>query len=241
MNDIPNGFDGRPETALKLEMSDKIDQIGPALLMVQRAVHGVSKSVENTYFNSKYADLYGYIEATRDLLVDNGLVLTQYPTIINGSAALVTLLLHAPSSQWLRGIVPLKPDKSGPQPFGSEVSYMRRYSYAGILGLAQFDDDAETATFRMSKQVETKIRKTLDQAMENGDHDAALDAWLALDDDQKHYLWNGMSDRFYKQKLNKFLKEAQDKRDNAIDPNYIEPLPRKDTEKDKRRKEVRGE
>lgn len=235
----PNGFNGR-DCALKLEMSEQIDLLAKALVQVQSQVHGVAKTTANDYFKSKYADLAACIEATREQLIENGLAITQYPCVLDsGGPGLVTLLLHE-SGQWIRGVMPIKPVKEGPQPFGSEYTYMRRYSYAGILGLAQVDDDAESATFRMSKIMETKIRKALDSAMEAEDYAKGLETWLELNDDEKKFIWNGMSDRFYKQKMNAFLKAAQDAEDGKSDPNLIEPLAPEFNEKDARRERVRA-
>ena len=225
---------------MNTEMSGDIDKIAPALVKFQSAVHGVAKTSENPFFKSKYADLHALRDATQEPLAENGLSVTQYPCVLdNGGCGLVTLLLHE-SGQWIRGVMPVVVQAEGPQPFGSGYTYARRYSYAGILGIAQMDDDAEAATPRISKQLETKVRNALDTAFKNDDTIGALETWMELDDDERQAIWNGIGDRVYRKQLSEFLKRAKDAADAKVDPNVIEPLPAKHSEKDQRRENVRG-
>jgi len=223
---MPNGFNGS-DCSLRLEMSDSIASIAPAIVAFQSEVHSVAKSTANEFFQSRYADLAACLDATRDELAAQGLSVIQYPCVLSsGLAGLVTLLLHE-SGEWLRGVMPIKPVKEGPQPFGSEYTYMRRYSYAGMLGLAQVDDDAEGATFRMSKQAETKTINAIEKGIEANDHSGVWEIWHELSEDEKTYL-NSNMDRQRKTKWKKFLSEA-----------YGVMNPGATSEKDERRQQVR--
>jgi len=48
----------------------------------------------------------------------------------------------------MRGWLPVKTKDDSPQGQGSGLTYSRRYALAGIVGLAQIDDDAEAAQGR---------------------------------------------------------------------------------------------
>ncbi len=60
---------------------------------------------------------------------------------------IVTLLAHE-SGQWIRSRLPMRPKDLSPQSVGSTMTYARRYALAAMVGLAQVDDDAESAQER---------------------------------------------------------------------------------------------
>jgi len=47
--------------------------------------------------------------------------------------------------------MPIELAKRDPQSIGSAITYFRRYSYAAIVGIAQMDDDGESAMNRPPK------------------------------------------------------------------------------------------
>jgi hypothetical protein len=73
------------------------------------------------------------------------LAVTQTFVSGDGSVALLTTLAHE-TGQTITSEIPLFSLGKGPQVFGSEVTYMRRYSYAAILNIvADEEDDGEAA------------------------------------------------------------------------------------------------
>lgn len=71
---------------------------------------------------------------------DNGLAIIQRVNpVAPGRIALYTRLMHA-SGQWMESVIPIDAG-SGPQAFGSELTYYRRYATASILNLVAEDDD----------------------------------------------------------------------------------------------------
>jgi hypothetical protein len=140
--------------------SAEINELAEALAKAQAAITGAKKDSANPFFKSKYADLASCWDACRGPLTDNGISVVQMPSVSpDGSPALVTTILHK-SGQWIRGAMPLKPSKDGEQPFGSCYTYMRRYSFAGAVGLAQVDDDAAGApNSQPAKPVKTISKK----------------------------------------------------------------------------------
>lgn len=89
----------------------------------------------------KYADLAGVIDATTAALLGNGLVLVQAVDAAN--KCLISRLCHT-SGQWIGCSYPLR-DYDRPQEYGSQLTYARRYSMLGLLGVAQEDDDGAAA------------------------------------------------------------------------------------------------
>ncbi|GAN79817.1 ERF family protein [Acidocella aminolytica] len=132
--------------AMRWLESGKTDEINAALAKAQGAFPNPEKDRENPHFKSRYASLASAIDATREALAANELAVTQVIRRDGNSIDLVTTLRHS-SGQWITSEYPLFKANAGPQPFGSELTYARRYSYSGILRLAadEDDDDGETA------------------------------------------------------------------------------------------------
>lgn len=129
-----------------METSEKLEELAKALSKAQSSITGAHKTSDNPYFKSKYADLAECISASREALVENGLCVVQTTRVDGelGKMYLDTMLLHE-SGQWIRGATPVAPEKMNPQAMGSCITYARRYAYAAIVGLAQVDDDGDSA------------------------------------------------------------------------------------------------
>ena len=91
---------------------------------------------------AKYASLNSIMDSCRSALLDNGVLLTQYPVSVEGdNLGLVTKLIHAESGQYQASlaIIPLaKPDA---QAMGSAFTYGRRYALSSMLGIITGEDD----------------------------------------------------------------------------------------------------
>lgn len=101
-------------------------------------------------YKYKYADLAACLEVIRKPLSDNGLCLIQIPSIDeggdNGNLVTVESILGHSSGQSISCTMSMRPDKGGPQAIGGIITYLRRYSLSAMIGVAQFDDDAASAT-----------------------------------------------------------------------------------------------
>lgn len=86
-------------------------------------------------YSFSYAPLDTILEAVRQPLADNGLVVVQ----LLDDDDLVTSLLHE-SGAVLSGRVSL-PRTDDIQGFGSAITYLRRYAIQALLGIAAEDDD----------------------------------------------------------------------------------------------------
>lgn len=142
-----------------IRSSDSLKSIAPALVKVQQAMEAVTKSADNPYFKSKYADLNSVLEATKELCNKNGIAIIQLPSSNevyyepgrNGPAderasilSLTTRLQHT-SGEFIEATAQVPLAKSDPQGFGSAMTYARRYSLQAALALQSEDDDAESA------------------------------------------------------------------------------------------------
>jgi hypothetical protein len=134
--------------------SEQIDQLAAALAAAQGEITGALKDSSNPFFKSKYADLAACWDACRAALSKHGLCVMQ-PTIDkDGQVYVVTTLAHS-SGQWIRGWLPVKTKDDSAQGQGSGLTYARRYALAGMVGLAQIDDDAEAAQGRKASVADT--------------------------------------------------------------------------------------
>lgn len=133
---------------IRFTFSAEIDKLAPALVKFQKAVKPVLKGsrakVEKEgrlLYSYAYANFADVQEATREPLADADLAVIQPPV---GSSAdgitIVTIVLHS-SGQWMRGDLTAKPLDQKPQTIGSLITYNRRYSYSGCLGIVTEEDD----------------------------------------------------------------------------------------------------
>jgi hypothetical protein len=127
-----------------MNQSESINELSTALSKAQGQMNHAVKDTTNAFFKSSYADLASVWDAARAPLVTNGLAVIQTLEIVNDKQALTTMLTHS-SGQWIKSTMFLPVVKPGSQEVGSCITYCRRYSLAAICGVAQSDDDAESA------------------------------------------------------------------------------------------------
>lgn len=130
--------------------SDNTNHISVALLKVQQEMSPATKDGNNPFTKSKYATLNSVMEACREPLVNNGILLTQAPVpppdyLGGGYLGLMTKLIHAESGQWISSLTVIPLPKSDPQGMGSAITYARRYALTAMLGMITEDDDGEAA------------------------------------------------------------------------------------------------
>ncbi len=122
------------------------------MLAANKEVKHPVKNKLNPHFKNRYADLTAVLDAIIPVYLKHGLVLTQ----VVDEYGLTTMVMHK-SGQWLSGNADVPVDKTGPQAFGSGLTYMRRYALSAMAGVAsEEDDDAEGATDRDKKKTTKK-------------------------------------------------------------------------------------
>lgn len=178
MNDkIPNASSAEARTALEiLESIDKqVSNLGKyyqcdqrstqsketkdlfrALAEAQRTFRSIEKSGLITGRNIPYAKIQDLVEASRESLYKNNLVVgTFHVTKPDGFATLVTRLVHFTTDQFIESELPLL-NGSDEQKRGSSITYAWRYTYAPLIGLVDgsYDDDGES-----TKTIQQSYRK----------------------------------------------------------------------------------
>lgn len=167
-----------------MQRSPEINELATALSKFQGEIESVKKDAANPFFKSKYSTLAAGTDATRAGLSKNGLSVIQTPAtefVAKEVAAsgvvlkLTTMLLHS-SGQFIEETYSMIPADNKPQTIGSCISYMRRYAYFPVLGLASDDDDDGNAASGASAPAPvTTYRKPPATKEAVKDFDKALD------------------------------------------------------------------
>ena len=148
----------------------KVLNIYEKLLDAQQEIGAITKSKDNPFFKSRYADINVILAEVKPILNKNGLLLTQAlvtrpdtgksgieTSIIdrdwgdNKVSGIETSIIDVESEKGLHYFVEL-PQGATPQQVGSAVTYFRRYALQSLLALEAQDDDANLAS---GKEVKT--------------------------------------------------------------------------------------
>jgi len=124
-----------------------------ALAKSQGEIENAKKGSVNPHFKSRYADLAEILNTVRPVLSANALSTIQNAEFDGSMVSVETVLCHA-GGGWVSGKISCVPAKADAQGIGSSITYLRRYGLAAIVGIAQEDDDGQSATH--SKPVPAK-------------------------------------------------------------------------------------
>ena len=128
-----------------MKTSSEITKIAPALLAAQRVITHAVKAAKNDHFKSRYADLSAVLEAVKEPLNAQGIIILQ-PASSDATGVMVeTILLHE-SGEFISETLYIPVDTASAQKFGSAQSYARRYGLQSIIGLPAKDDDGNKAS-----------------------------------------------------------------------------------------------
>lgn len=130
-----------------MNKSENIDLLATALSKAQAEIVGAKKDSQNPFFKSSYADLHSVIEAIREPFAKNGLSYSQLTDFDEKGTFVETILMHS-SGQWLISSYPIISVKPDPQSMLAALTYARRGCLSAISGVAQIDDDGNTASNR---------------------------------------------------------------------------------------------
>ena len=164
--------------------SEKIGALAAALAKAQAGFTFAAKSAEapilskgkdgKTYQSGKrtYADLQSVLDAVREGLTANGIAVIQAPMPSKKDGIMLRTTLAHESGEWIASELELPNDRmGGVQGMGSALTYARRYALAAMAGIAQDDDDGETAMAESRKAEKQRVQQTRQQAAESN-HDA---------------------------------------------------------------------
>jgi hypothetical protein len=134
-----------------MNKSEQINELATALSKAQGELENASKSSNNPHFKSRYADLAEILNTIRPVFSAHGLAVTQCPSFEGGVASVETVLMHS-SGQWISSVISAPCSKQDAQGVGSAITYCRRYALAAVAGIAQEDDDANSAVGHTPRQ-----------------------------------------------------------------------------------------
>lgn len=152
--------------------SNEIGELASALAAAQAGFTFAVKDSEAPVFEKggnakgrrKYADLQSVLDAVREGLTANGIAVIQAPMPAENGIKLRTTLAHK-SGQWMASELCLPNDRmGGVQGMGSALTYARRYALAAMVGIAQDDDDGETAMAESRKAENQRVKQVRQQA-----------------------------------------------------------------------------
>lgn len=124
------------------------NNLSSALAKAQAEMLTAPKNGYNPHFKNNFSTLEDLIEASRPALTKYGLSVTQYPDSTNDSTYLVTKLKHESGEEEVSRVQIFLKDPTDLQKLGSALSYLKRYAYAAICGIAtsENDDDGNSNT-----------------------------------------------------------------------------------------------
>jgi uncharacterized protein (DUF2147 family) len=127
-----------------------------ALVKAQSEMTNPKKNTDNSFLDSKYADLAECWKACSEALKNNDLAVIQ--TVVEDR--LVTRLIHASGQDLKDGGVPLlgyTNSKNPAQALGASITYARRYGLCSMLGLSPDKDDDDGNKLRQDTKKEDTI------------------------------------------------------------------------------------
>lgn len=156
------------------------------LLASQREIGAITKTQDNPFFHSKYADINAILAVVKPILNKNGLLLTQGVRMqndgVDAKMGIKTEIRDVESKDYIADFCVI-PTMSDPQKTGSAITYFRRYALQSLLALEAQDDDGNTA----SQTKETK--KGVDKKAEKLDKEFMKDL-EPTDEEVVHWQWN---------------------------------------------------
>jgi hypothetical protein len=135
----------KSKTTPKKVVSKKMDfpnwSINLKIFRIQNELEAIIKDAKNPYFQSNYADINAMLEQLQPLLNKYKVAIEQ--PMQDGKV--FTILTCVETGQSKSSSLELQP-MSDSQKLGSAITYYRRYTLQGLLGIRTKDDDANIAS-----------------------------------------------------------------------------------------------
>jgi len=163
MVDVLNQDIDTAKPNLVFQMGGDLPGLFGAIANAQGKIAGAQRESLNPFYSSMYADLATCWDAAREHLSGNGLFVVQSPSVLEPAAdfspakdsidtgwrvRMTTLLGHC-NGGWIKGVCTVAiqdGEKRLIHKIGSAISYLRRYTFCALVGVAQKDDDGQTAS-----------------------------------------------------------------------------------------------
>lgn len=121
------------------------------LLALQKKIGAITKDQTNPHFDHRYADINTVLGMIKPILNEEGVLVMQSLTNVDGIPAMkTTLMCENGKIEEVAILPPLPqplPNKRGnpSQEMGSSITYFRRYALSCMLALQSVDDDGHSA------------------------------------------------------------------------------------------------
>ena len=142
------------------------ESIEKKIFKIQNEIGAILKDATNPFFKSKYADINSALQQLQPLFKKHGIVIKQ-PT---RDGKVFTILTCVETGQYVFSELEI-PVNDDPQKVGSTITYYRRYTLIGLLGLNTEDDDGNMASKSTTKsklsanQYQATLKGTKEQAV----------------------------------------------------------------------------
>lgn len=152
--------------------------------------------------NSKYADIDDIAQAIRPILAEAGLSYRFDQEQSDNEITVTCIATHALGHSErlpLKAISDTSGGKNAIQAMASTITYLRRYSLTGILGITTGNDDddggkpdvttGELLNYNAAVREHFSTIATIKQAFEEKDYSAAVEAWFELTKEEMAAIW----------------------------------------------------
>lgn len=144
-----------------MNSSNTIANLASALAKTQINLPVVKFDAKNPFLNNKYATLQAVVQASVPVMNEFGLSIAQFSISQEGRIGVRTILMHV-SGEWIEDTITLVPETakglSLNQSAGVTLTYLRRYSWASVLGLVA-DEDGDGDVHAETKNNESANEK----------------------------------------------------------------------------------
>jgi hypothetical protein len=128
---------------------EKKDNLIGALARAQATYTIAPKNGYNPHFKNAFSTFEDLILASRESLSREGISICQYvETDTDGRDYFVSRLMHESNESITSRVLMVVKDRSDVQKFGSVITYLKRYMYASLCGIAtsEHDEDGNDVT-----------------------------------------------------------------------------------------------
>jgi len=132
-----------------------------ALALAQAEVENATKNAVNGGFSKNgkpsYADLAEVLNTVRPVFSKHGIAIIQSTGFSDGLVSVTTALVHKEGG-YVTSVASCTPAKMDAQGVGAATTYLRRYSLAAATGVAQEDDDGQSAAHNNTPFVKPVVK-----------------------------------------------------------------------------------
>jgi hypothetical protein len=148
--------------------------LATALVKAQMEMVTPKKDAKNPFFKNDYATLNSVLDAVLPAFNNNGIVVLQPTTTVEGKNYVRTILMHESGEQIesLTEIIFAKQNDAQSQ--GSGISYARRYGLQSFVSVGSEDDDGAKAVAPPKKVELTQEQKANEILLHNAENKESL-------------------------------------------------------------------